>query len=103
MKIVTTEDHTGKKHRYAVPDNMPERDYEHGLKMDPPDLGNIDWGGLEIDIHNALIDLGIANWRDWQKQQHRIQGAVLRPLLRRLIALLKTTEPEEEEVTDNGL
>ena len=98
MRIVTTADKTGRKHRYAIPDHLPDEQAQYGLKLDPPNLDNLDWEGVKIDIHNTLIDLGIANWRDWQKQQHRLQGAILRPLLRRLIALIRTTEEENNGI-----
>lgn len=89
MRIVITTDKTGRKHRHAVPDHLPDEQAQYGLKLDPPNVDGLDWEGLKIDIHNALIDLGIANWRDWQRQQHAVQGAILRPVLRRLIALLR--------------
>jgi hypothetical protein len=104
MKTVTVTDHRGLRHRYAVPDDLPEKDWPHGLKLDPPKLDELDWEGIRQDIHNALVDLGIATWRDWQKQQHRVQGAILHPILRRLVALLRAAEYQEvEEETTDGL
>ncbi len=98
MRIVVTTDRTGRKHRFAVPEHLPDEQAQYGLKLDPPNLDNLDWEGLKIDIHNALIDLGIANWHDWQKQQAKLQGAILRPLLRRLIVHLRSTEEEQNGI-----
>ena len=102
MRIVTFTDPHGYRHRAAVPDAMPDEQAKYGLKLDPPDLGQLDWDGIRVDIHNALIGLGIANWRDWERQQKAVQGAILRPVLRRLVALLRSTEAPIEEVKSNA-
>jgi hypothetical protein len=92
MRIVTYTDKHGRRHRAAVPNHLPDEQAPYGLKLDPPNLDHLDWAGLQTDIHNALVDLGIANWHDWQKQQHAVQGAILRPLVRRLVAHLRSSE-----------
>jgi len=102
MRIVLYTDNFGLRHRAAVPDGTPDEQAKYGLRMDPPDLGQLDWDGVRIDIHNALVELGVSNWRDWQQQQAAVQGAILRPVMRRLVALLRSMEAPAEEVQNDG-
>lgn len=103
MRIIVYTDPHGKRHRAAVPDNVPDEQAKFGLRLDPPDLSTLDWDGIRDDIHNALVDLGVSTWRDWQAQQHAVQGAILRPLVRRLVALLRMMEVPAEEVQEHGI
>ena len=102
MRTVIYTDPHGLRHRAAVPDDVPDEQARFGLRMDPPDLGQLDWEGVRIEIHNALVELGVSNWRDWQRQQAAVQGAILRPVMRRLVALLRSMEAPAEEVRNDG-
>jgi predicted nuclease with TOPRIM domain len=64
---------------------------EQGILQDPPNLEGLDWEGIKMDIHNALVDGGLISWRDVQEKRG-LRGAILSSMKRRLVLLYREAE-----------
>ena len=90
MRRVEWTDKRGYRHRALVRDEDPDSAAKHGLKLDPPSVGNLDWEGIKKDLHNALLDRGLIDWPAVQKAPRgSLTGAIIAVMRARLIALYR--------------
>jgi len=89
LKKVTWTDGSGKNHISLIrdADNETVATTGHGLSLDPPDVWNIDWNAVKLDLHNELVNRGLLTHADVVKQQSGVSGAVLSALRRRILTL----------------
>lgn len=91
MRAVTWTDKHGRRHRSLVRDDDPDEMAPQGVLCDPPNLEELDWEAIKIEIHNALLDAGLISWRDVQEKRG-LRGAILSPIKRRLVYLYRRAE-----------
>ena len=89
MRQVEWKDEKGWKHLSLIRDNDPDEMAPHGIRSDPPDVGQLPWGVVEKELHNALVNRRLVDWTDVQQQKQGITGAILGVLRRRLVELYK--------------
>jgi hypothetical protein len=65
-----------------------------GVRLDPPDIEQIDWEAVKRDLHNALIDQGLITQLDISRQQSGITSAILGAVRRRLLLLYRPVTNE---------
>jgi hypothetical protein len=92
MKKVQWVDDKGWKHVSIVRDNARPEEYPKGLPSDPPDLKQINWEGVQKELHNILIDRGLISFADLQKPNNGLENAVRSVLLKEIISLYKLLE-----------
>lgn len=89
MRLVRFTDRGGWKHLAMVRDADPDSIAPEGLRLDPPDIRQLDWEGIIQELHNGLVDAGLINWEDVQRQQNGLSGVVQRVLRDRLTVLYR--------------
>ena len=89
MKSVIWEDKHGYKHRSLIYDDDPDDAGPQGLLTDPPNVRELDWEGVQKDLHNALVEMGAITWKDIQANSLDLRGAIYRALKTRLIELYR--------------
>ena len=90
MKLVKWYDDDGfLRHVYARDGDSDELARETGVKHEPPDLSQIDWVGVERELHNLLIERGIITWADVQSQQDGLMNTVKTVMKRNIITLYR--------------
>lgn len=92
MRKVKWTDENGWKHISKVKKDDPDDMAPFGLSLDPPNVNQIDWDEVKKNLHNALVNLELSDWRDVQKHQDSIRSAVLSALKRPVIALYRIAE-----------
>lgn len=93
MRVVKWTDKHGYKHRSLVRDTDPDDAAEQGIRQDPPNLDEMDWEGVKRDLHNALVDMELTDWKAVQQRQG-LPGAILGAVKKRLITLYREAEHE---------
>lgn len=91
MRVVTWTDKNGYKHRSLVRDDDPDDMAEQGVLQDPPNLEELDWADIKMDLHNALVERGLFSWRNVQ-ERGGLRGAILSTMKRRLVYLYREAE-----------
>jgi hypothetical protein len=91
MRTITWTDKHGYKHRSLVRDDDPDEMAEQGILQDPPNLEELDWEGIKLDLHNALVERGLYSWRNVQERRG-LRGAILSAMKRRLVYLYREAE-----------
>ena len=91
MRVVTWVDKHGYKHRSLVRDSDPDDMASQGILQDPPSLEELDWEGVKMDLHNALVERELYSWRNVQEKRG-LRGAILSSLKRRLVYLYREAE-----------
>lgn len=94
MKLVKWIDDKGYKHLSWIMNGDLDNEAPNGIRADPPLLGRIDWSEVEKEIHNLLVDRGLINWQEVQKQQNGVSNTIITVLKRRIIALYRSQEKE---------
>jgi predicted nuclease with TOPRIM domain len=94
MKLVTWIDKHGYKHRSLVRDDDSDEMGPQGILQDPPNLEELDWEGIKLDLHNALVSAGLFTWRDVQEKRG-LRGAILSAMKRRLVYLYREAEKND--------
>jgi hypothetical protein len=61
----------------------------HGIRRDPPDINQLDWQQIKKDLHNALVERKLSDWRDVQRSKDGITSAILGVLRRKLSNLYR--------------
>ncbi len=89
MKIVMWTDDRGYKHRSLLRDSDPDELAPKGIPQDPPDLDELDWEGLKKDLHNALVERGLATWEDVLAQQNGVTSAIKQVFKRPMVYLYR--------------
>jgi hypothetical protein len=89
MRKVAWEDNRGKRHASLVRDTDHDSMAPKGVRLDPPDIEQIDWEAVKRDLHNALIDQGLITQQDVSRQQTGITSAILGAMRRRVILLYR--------------
>lgn len=89
MRTVIWTDKGGYKHRSLVRDTDPDSAAHMGVPLDPPDLSQLDWDGVQRDIHNRLVDMGLHDYQDVLVAQTGITSAINSALKRRILELYK--------------
>jgi len=89
MKQVEWIDENGWKHLSLIRDNDPDEMAPHGIKSDPPDIGQLDWDQIKKELHNSLVNRRLVSWTDVQQQREGLKGAILGTLRRRIVNLYK--------------
>ena len=93
MRTVEWEDRNGYRHRSLVRDTDHDSMAPNGILQDPPDLGLLDWEGIQRDMHNAMVERNIRTWGDLQLCQC-IQYIVAQSGLGRRLKLLLKAQSE---------
>jgi len=96
MRSVLWTDRAGREHRSLVRDGDPDSQAPYGIPQDPPDLNQLDWEGIKIEIHNRLVKAGLVTWMDVQRGQNRITGIIQAVLKRKIVRLYRQQQLEEE-------
>jgi hypothetical protein len=91
MRVVTWTDKNGYKHRSIVRDDDPDEAAPQGILQDPPNLNELDWEAVKMDLHNALVERGLVSWRNVQELRG-LRGAILSSTKRRLVQLYREAE-----------
>lgn len=89
MRMVYWTDKNGYKHRSQVRDTDPDNFAPMGIPCDPPDLNQIDWEDVKRDLHNTLLERGMASWQELNTSQGNLRSAIQDVLYRRIIALYR--------------
>ena len=95
MRVVTWTDRNGYKHRSLVRDTDPDEAAPQGVLQDPPNLDELDWEAVKRDLHNGLVDAGLYSWRDVQRIQVGLRGAILSAVRKKLIYLYREADKHE--------
>ena len=89
MKLVQWTDDDNFTRQSWLRDTDSDKMAKQGVPHDPPDLSTLDWIGIQRDIHNDLVALGIIDWNDFLKAQGSIPGIILHAISPRLVELYK--------------
>lgn len=89
MKLVKWTDKRGYKHLSLLRDDDPDSMAPHGIRRDPPDINQLDWQQIKKDLHNALVERKLSDWRDVQRSKDGITSAILGVLRRKLSNLYR--------------
>jgi hypothetical protein len=90
MKLVKWYDEDGfLRQVYARDHDSEEVARETGVVHEPPDLSEIDWEGVQRDLHNLLVQRGLITWADVQKHDNELLSAVKTVMKRQIIALYR--------------
>lgn len=88
MNIIETVDDGGFKRRYAInEDDDPNEAVDIGIDVGVPDLSQIDWDALHLEIHNALYDAQLFDRDDILRSGSRVSSIVKVAVTRKLINL----------------
>ena len=60
-----------------------------GFQQNPPDIFELDWDQIKVDLHNELSQRGLVTWEDVQLKQNGVTAAILSALRRRVVMLYK--------------
>lgn len=85
MKLVTFQDDQGRRHKSLIRDN--DTDPTIGLIQSPPDLSQLDWQAMQVNLHNALLDKGILTVSDAQDRVSDFNQCVLAAIGKPLFSL----------------
>jgi len=91
MRRVTWTDNRGYKHVSLVRDGDPDEMGPQGILQDPPNLDDLDWEAIKMDLHNNLVDRGLTSWRAVQEVTG-LRGAILSSMKRQLVQLYREAE-----------
>lgn len=91
MRAVVWTDNSGRKRRSLVRDEDPDDAALTGIRQEPPNLDNLDWDAVKVDLHNRLIEAGLLTWQDVQRFGG-LPGIILGCLRTRLINLYREGE-----------
>ncbi|MBD3250916.1 hypothetical protein GF380_00335 [Candidatus Uhrbacteria bacterium] len=61
----------------------------HGIPIEPPDLGQLDWCQIRIDLYNQLQRRGVYVYEDVIREQDAVTAAILVVMKRRIVKLYK--------------
>jgi len=89
MRLVEWKDKKGWKHLSWIRDDDPDEMASRGIKADPPDIEQLEWGQIKKELHNSLVNRRLVTWKDVQQQREGIKGAILGVLRRRIVNLYK--------------
>lgn len=89
MRLVRYTDKQGWRHQAWVREEDPDSVAPEGLRLDPPDLHQLDWEEILQELHNHLVDSGLINWEDVQRQQNGVSGVVQHVLRNRIVGLYR--------------
>jgi hypothetical protein len=78
MKIVMWTDSLGRKHRSVLQEHMPATRPKEGYLSDPPDIRELNWDELVIELHNELVNRGLFTYEDIVHSQNGLTAAILR-------------------------
>lgn len=87
MKLVKYTDADG-YNRQSLVRNAGD-DPEQGIPQDPPDLSQIDWQGVQRDLHNELVTRELITFRNVSKSPGGLGAAVVTVLKNRLVHLYR--------------
>jgi hypothetical protein len=88
MKLVNWTDKEGRMHRSAIPNSAEPSMAPHGVPYGPPELDQLDWEALKLEINNALARHGLYTWDDVQRDPNGV-GIALSIFKRHLIVLYR--------------
>lgn len=89
MRLVKWTDKDGYKHLSYIKDDDPDEEAPNGIPADPPILGRLDWAVIEKELHNLLVDRGLINWQEVQRQQNALISTILGVLKRKIVAIYR--------------
>jgi hypothetical protein len=89
MRLVHWIDKDGYDHQSLVRDKDPDSAAPKGIRQDPPDMNQVDWEAVKLELHNALIANGLITWKDVQLKGNGVTGVILAVLRRRLVELYR--------------
>jgi predicted nuclease with TOPRIM domain len=65
MKLIKyVDENDGKTKQSFITDDMSHYDVDKGIPYNPPDLSRIDWGLVEKELHNLLLERGLITLQD---------------------------------------
>jgi len=94
MKLIEWLDDEGFKHLSWVKDNEGPEQGPRGMSNDPPDLDNIDWHSIKLELHNRLVERRLTNWDKVQKEQTALSSILQGIIKRHLVTLFRSIEKE---------
>ena len=93
MKLIEWTDERGYKHRAMVRDSDSSAMAQQGMgiRLDPPDVEQIDWESVKRDLHNLLVLHSITNWEHIKSDNPFFTASLIKALKRHVITLFKET------------
>lgn len=92
MRRVTYTDKFGYKKVSLVRDTDPDDLAPMGVPLGPPDLSLVDWEEVKKDLNNMLVDRGILNYIDIQRNSSAVSSCVRSCLTSKIVNAYKATE-----------
>lgn len=96
MKEVVTEDRHGRLRRVLVRDDDGDEMAKYGLPVGPPDIEEIDWEIIKIQINNILVKNRVVTRQDLQ--QTGSLAAIAGIVKRHVDALFRQEDAERKEM-----
>lgn len=89
MRLVRYETEDGWKYQSWIPEHLPVSEAEKGIPHNPPDPSRLDWGAIERELNNLLIDRDIITLKDVNDHSGVLSNTILSVIQPRLIELYK--------------
>jgi len=81
MMVVTLVDEEGRKTLMNVPNGAPEKTWDQGILIGPPDLSSLGLGEeITIRLHNELFHRGIIRRQDARSRRSDVHAALMAAL-----------------------
>ena len=92
MRLIKQTDNEGYKHLTWIKDNDP--DTAQGIHADPPNIQELDWQAILMEIHNGLVDHNLIQFNDIRRSNSGLDNIILRAIKRRIVNLYRSVENE---------
>ena len=89
MRLVQWTDENGYLRQSHIKDSDPDEMAKSGIRHEPPDVEQVDWGSVKRELHNELVKRGLVSWRDVQAQQNTLMPTISNVIKRQLIHLYR--------------
>jgi hypothetical protein len=94
MKRVIYIDQNGYKRCVLLRDTDRDELARKGIPVPMPNIDDLDWNAIKLDLHNELVSRGLYNWHDVQTVPDGIVGSILFALKNRIIALYRENKEQ---------
>lgn len=92
MRLVRWYDQDGYLRQSYVRDQDPDSMGPSGVFHEPPDIRQLDWDDIVLELHNLLVKRNLVTWNDLQSQQNGVSSAIQSVLKRRIVALYRAVD-----------
>ena len=95
MKTVEWEDGRGRRYKSLLRDIDSDNRADQGILIGPPSVTELDWEGIQDDLHRELFNLGLFTWHDVQIGGDKLKSAIFGAMKSRLINLYRNRRTHE--------